>query len=238
MRYLRYDLKLPLICTEVGGWSADIWGASRTRLVEVEIKKSISDLRAEFKNKKTKHSYYTNVESADSPKHFYFCFPNVLLDKAEPIIVEGFPKAGILLYSDEGQGYVYSHKRPEPLHNKTPSARTLSVMTMRMSSELATIRTTLDNVLQAHYNAVQENLQNQLDEMARLYGTRLDIEVPEEAASGRPLDDFAKRLAEAFDGITEEQYWHLPSAQRQKYVEVAKKMLTNGKEDFSEAIKK
>lgn len=239
MRYLRYSLNLPLVCTEVGGWNADIFGASKTRLVEVEIKKSLSDLKAEFKNKKEKHSYYRNVESPSAPKYFYFCLPEHLVEKAQSIIEEGFPEAGILLFSDEASiGYVYLHKKAKALHNNAPSDTILNSMILRMSSELTTLRTALDEVLRSHYEQIQGKLEGSLTEMSLLYGTDLASEVAERTNHHPRVTSLAMRLAEALDGVDSDAWFELDSKSQKRYRDAAMKLVSNGKETFGETIKK
>lgn len=240
MRYLRYSVNLPLVCTEVGNWSADVMGASKTRLVEVEIKKSLSDLRAEFRRKRGKHSYYRTVGSPSAPKYFYFCLPESLIERAQPIIEEGFPQAGILSFREGAgtRGHISSYKKAQALHRHPPDERILSAMVMRMSSELASLRTSLDEVLALHYEQVQRSIDNHLDEMSLLYGVDLDSEVSEHFDCHPRVDSLAQRLAEAMDGISGDAWFEVAPKEQQRYRDAAMRLARNGREDFSEAIKK
>lgn len=79
---------------------------------EIEIKTSIADLKADFK-KKFQHN-------SSLIKYFYFAIPKDLLEKAEPLIVEIHPDAGIITveykhYTSEIHYYkAVFHRRAKP----------------------------------------------------------------------------------------------------------------------------
>ena len=127
-RYLRYERNCPVLALECpcrlastynNGGAADLLAVDNNRqVIEVEIKVSISDLRAD--RKKEKHEYFRKllgmpykqrkkfawningagqvlVDPLEYPTHlFYYAFPEELINKAAPICDDLFPYAGIL----------------------------------------------------------------------------------------------------------------------------------------------
>jgi len=121
--YLRYDLVCPIIGLEVAsslastynnGGLADILAVSKQGyLIEVEVKISLSDMKAD--RKKPKHEYYrklceipynnkqrrwgkiVEVEPEEYPTHmFYFAIPHRLLNNAKLLCEDMYPYAGLL----------------------------------------------------------------------------------------------------------------------------------------------
>lgn len=73
---------------------------------EVEIKRSISDLKADFKKE--------HAHKSEAIRNFYYCFPDELLEKALPIIPE---ECGVLIvtkraYSDSLEIKKYRKCKP------------------------------------------------------------------------------------------------------------------------------
>ncbi len=104
--WMRFDRQCPIVSFERGPVSGlpDIVAVTSSRLLwEVEIKTSISDLRADFQKDKwrlRKHGYRV-------PHYFTFAFHPSILAKAEEILKTEMPSAGILTLFD---GY-----RPHPI---------------------------------------------------------------------------------------------------------------------------
>lgn len=78
---------------------------------EIEIKTSISDLKADFK-KRFQHD-------SSLIKYLYFAIPEAILDKAEPLIREAHPGAGIISCKiRESSGFLYVsagfHRKAKP----------------------------------------------------------------------------------------------------------------------------
>ena len=157
MAWLRYVKKCPLVATEVGYWSADVLGVDGDKSIELEIKKSKADLLAEFRNKATKHYLYGNCPEKGTksvPSYLYFFVPLELASVALEVITEKAPKAGlaVLKYPTgtgsarwAGQG-VEVLKRPVRLHKGKVSAAMLRALTLRMGSELVSLRLALENL--------------------------------------------------------------------------------------------
>lgn len=237
LSFLRFQLNLPLVCTEVGRWSADVWGASKTRLVEVEIKKTLSDLKAEFRNKKVKLSFYRNAgkySTTDIPKHFYYYIPEAMVEKATPLIVEEFPEAGILVNMEDVQDVVA--RRPKALHNNPPTDRTLNTMMLRMSSQIYSLHSALDRVIYTQAEYLQDALTDHLNHTSFLYGADICVEEGKEVSPR--ITTLAMRIALAMDGVSEDDWPSLSTEGKARYIDGARKLAVDTKEDFSEAIKK
>lgn len=161
MAWLRYIKQMPLVCTEVGQWNADVLGIGPTRSIEVEVKKSISDLRADFKNKRNKHYYYDRQQALSTdevpkfrrdamhvPNYLYFIVPEVLRDKALVVLEGQNPKYGLLWvpalsFGSETSSLGYAAgknlqtaKKAQKLHNTPPSEAVVRGAMKRLSSEL------------------------------------------------------------------------------------------------------
>jgi hypothetical protein len=166
MAYLRYVKQFPLVCTEVGRWNADVLGVSSTQVTEVEVKRSISDLRADFRNKRAKHYTYGLLpgevltrevngdprakghwQRAGVPNYLYYLVPEVLKDKALAVL-EDWPKYGLLVvptfsFGKETVSTGYSTgknvvlvRRAARLHADPPSNDLVWNAIKRLSSEL------------------------------------------------------------------------------------------------------
>lgn len=155
LAWLRYGKRMPIVCTEAGSWNADVIGMSSELCIEVEVKKSISDLRADFKNKTAKHYVYNNASGFDPrnasgyvPNYMYYFVPYALAEKAEEVIQEKAPKAGLAALKHSGgkhQGIVEIVKRPSKLHDRKPSHSFVRAAVMRMASEICIAHLTIDS---------------------------------------------------------------------------------------------
>lgn len=153
MAWLRFTKQMPLVCTEVGAWNADVLGIDQHRSIEVEVKKSLSDLRADFKNKRNKHYVYERGDGgsawsrAQVPNFMYFIVDEVLRDRALQVL-EDHPKYGLLsvptfTYDREtaSTGYsagknVVNVRKAQRLHTGTPGNDFVWRVIKRLSSEL------------------------------------------------------------------------------------------------------
>lgn len=135
MFWLRIDQRCAFIATECGSFSADCVGVNEKKIVEVETKISIQDLKADFK--KAKHSQYKHsVDYGWStmwiPTHFYFAVPGKLVEKTKEIIAEkGFEKYGIINGDDWSVV-----KRADWIHRRDPTTKIKFQIALRMGSEL------------------------------------------------------------------------------------------------------
>ena len=191
-RYLRYERNCPLLALECpcrlastynDGGAADLLAVDNTRrVIEVEIKVSISDLRAD--RKKEKHEYFRKLqgmpykqrkdryyryfgdirlrEPLEYPTHlFYYAFPKELVNTATPICDDLFPYAGILYPSISGYGYgnnryerefVAVKKKAKPLHPGRISLKQITILTKHQSGTLVRLLDEIDNWKKVAYD--------------------------------------------------------------------------------------
>ena len=186
-RYLRYERNCPVLALECpcrlastynNGGAADLLAVDNARqVIEVEIKVSLSDLRAD--RKKEKHEYFrklqgmpykkrkqwrfTNsekiLEPLEYPTHlFYYAFPEEIVNKATIICDDLFPYAGILYPSVSiyGSGayrirreFVAVKKKAKPLHPGRISLKQITILTKHQSGTLVRLLDEMYNWKQA-----------------------------------------------------------------------------------------
>lgn len=108
LSYYRFKKRM-IVATEVcvNDGQADVVACSYDAKIsiEIEVKITISDLKQEFKKKKTKHWYIENKIYSDyynnSTNYFYFCIPDYLYEQAYSIIKEQNKKYGIIVFNTE-----------------------------------------------------------------------------------------------------------------------------------------
>ena len=192
-RYLRYERNCPVLALECpcrlastynNGGAADLLAVDIGRqVIEVEIKVSLSDLRAD--RKKEKHEYFRKLmgmpykkrkqwrftsqerelEPLDYPTHlFYYAFPEELINKATPICDDLFPYAGILYpaVSFYGSGasrtyreFVAVKKKAKPLHPGKISLKQITILTKHQSGTLVRLLDEIGN-WKSRYKEVQQ----------------------------------------------------------------------------------
>ena len=103
----RSDIIVPNLSWSILPYEADLIGISRSgQVTEVEIKRSIADLRADYK-KDHRHD-------ADCVTYFFYCVPEKLVEKAKSVILECEQKRyvvpitekdcpALLYYNEKGQ---------------------------------------------------------------------------------------------------------------------------------------
>lgn len=160
MAWLRFGKQVPLLCTEAGRWNADVLGIRSDGLaIEVEIKRSLSDLRAEFRNKQNKHWHYANPGRKETlfgmdsdrwtPNYFYFYVPESLKEAAVKLAEEKAPYAGVAYLAFASRGAkslghsTYVAKKAKRIHDKEHPYLEEAVR-FRMGSELCMLRATLE----------------------------------------------------------------------------------------------
>jgi hypothetical protein len=152
MAWLRYTKQMPLVCTEVGRWNADVLALGPKYSIEVEVKKTLSDLRADFRGKRAKHYTYLNAAedkwTREVPNYLYYIVPEALAEKALPIVEKSNPKYGLLVVPTNSLGHETSSlgygagkniivaKKATRLHDKVPQDSTFWTAIRRLSSEL------------------------------------------------------------------------------------------------------
>jgi len=102
LSYMRYDRQCPVVALEAS--NMDVAAVTKARrLVEIEVKTSISDLRSD--KRKRKHQLWGKeaykfvgfrYSPEDSVSRFYFAVPYDLKEKAVKVCEELYPYAGLL----------------------------------------------------------------------------------------------------------------------------------------------
>lgn len=105
MRWLRFEKKCMIVIRErsprYGIGVPDVLGITCARyLTEIEIKRSLSDFRADgFK----RHRIYREAYAKSSPKHIYYMVPQKLVERVQPFLP---PWAGLLDARSNGKIFV------------------------------------------------------------------------------------------------------------------------------------
>ncbi len=158
LAWLRYLRRCDIVCTEVGKYASDVWGLTAVRLIEIETKISLSDLKADFK--KHKHQLYNRYAIEEGhrsqiPNSFYFAMPEDLVEKAKAFLATvELPiakKYGIIRIENPEQwvgGTTLGRSaaviiKAGVLHSQPPNPHTREVALMRSASELCGARAAL-----------------------------------------------------------------------------------------------
>lgn len=135
LRWLRLEKRCAFIATEVGTFSADALGINEKRMIEVEIKISIQDFKADFR--KQKHMAYGkdyDISWGNTwiPNQFYFAVKPEMVEEAKGLLTQyGREKYGLLLIDT-----FMVAKRAQTLHDREPSTKAKFGCALRMGSEL------------------------------------------------------------------------------------------------------
>lgn len=150
---------MPLVATECGYWNADVMGIDEKSAVELEIKISKSDLKADFTKKADKHLMYMNPELTKfTPNKFYFLVTKELEFEAIKLVEEKAPRYGVLVYEEKVKqpkpglkrkrkrsktkglkGEIRLAKKAYNLHENPPSPQLMDNVLTRASSELCRV---------------------------------------------------------------------------------------------------
>jgi len=132
---LRLKQRCVFIATEVGPYAADVMGITEEKTIEVEVKTSLQDFKADFN--KRKHYLYDNDRDINwemrwIPNVFYFAVPSNIVEDCKKILSKkNRDKYGII---DADEWRVI--KRAKKLHNREPSSKIKHGLALRMGSEL------------------------------------------------------------------------------------------------------
>ena len=150
MKHYRFDLGYPYVATECIKYS-DVNACNDKALVEIEVKCSLQDLKAEFKTAGNKHDKHFVVYCNPSvrpyaiiPNYYYIAVPEELKQNAVDIVKQINTNYGVLVCKKDRcspSGYtIVCAKKARKLHGKTPDNRTKSIIAKRITSELITLR--------------------------------------------------------------------------------------------------
>lgn len=222
LAWLRFVKMMPIVCTEVGTWNADVFGCSPTTSIEVEVKVSRSDLLAEFRNKKAKHSVYSNANGTlrSVPNYLYYMVPKELEEDALEIVGRESPKSGVIVF-DDSDGHLAGKnskivKSATKLHGTKPSQKLVRTAVLRMSSELSGLWHANNRLIDYTCEELRKMSKAAVTASYRNAGA-LDTEDPETGLEVR-----AAELALAVDDLA---WVDLDDTQKQKWRTGAAKLL-------------
>lgn len=214
LAWLRYGKRLPLLCTEVGAFNADILALNGDYSLEVEIKRSKADLLRDFT--KPKHFLY-NAGSTSTfvPNYFYYLVPESLADKAKEIVKEKAPKAGLAVVSEDAAKKLGERVRvtvrPTKIHDSKPTMRLIQTALMRMSSELVGLHNLNHKAGESMVTQIKQIVHDVAISSMRLHGV-LDSE-----KAAPDLELRAMELAMCVDGLDKAQWDSLNKTQKNKW---------------------
>lgn len=220
LAWLRYGKRLPLLCTEVGAFNADILALNGDYSLEVEIKRSKADLLRDFT--KPKHFLYNSGStSAFVPNYFYYLVPQSLADKAKEIIKEKAPKAGLAVVSEDVAKKLGERIRvairPTKIHDSKPTMRLIQTALMRMSSELVGLHNLNHKAGESIVTQIKKTIQDVAISGMLLHGV-LDAE-----KAAPDLELRAMELAMCVDGLDKAQWDSLNKTQKNKWFQAFEK---------------
>ena len=109
LQWLRYERQCPIVAVERGicrGGSPDVMGVTKDRwAIEIEIKRSLSDFKANAKKMEIferRYTMFSKTNWLNCPKQFYFFVPAELVEKVTPLLTNG---DGLLAIPDRGRIY-------------------------------------------------------------------------------------------------------------------------------------
>lgn len=180
--WLRYVKRMPIVATEVGGWNADVLGLNNKSSIEVEVKVSKSDLKAEFRNKRAKHYLYGGAGTNFVPNYFYVLVPEDLKDAALEVLETQNQKYGLIVYHKQTWGRPGEKcevvRRASRLHDGPPSRKMVQAGIERMSSEICNFHIGFDRLSESIGDA-----KNSIAESAAKLAQVVEKIEPEEAGS-------------------------------------------------------
>lgn len=235
MAWLRFGKRLPIICTEVGHWNADVLGLNDKISVEVEVKISRADLRAEFRNKSGKHYYYQNMNGGTGPNYFYLMVPENMADLTVELAGAQDTRYGVAIYCPgpelPGKRTKIVHKAAK-LHDQPPSAKTIKTALARMGSDLCGMYAHEHDSYVRLFQKLEEVKRDIINVALRTTGT-LDIENIQE-----DIEQRARELAYCVDGINREEYDSLPEDCKNRWKDAVLRMSGLQHEGWSEIVGK
>ena len=99
LSHWRYKKQCPLVALEACAWeiggTSDVLAVKENGLlIDIEVKLSISDFKADIK--KMKHLYFAGSDSNQPTAYFYFAVPNKMADEIATLCTELYPYAGVI----------------------------------------------------------------------------------------------------------------------------------------------
>ena len=137
LSYFRFTRGFPYVATEFQ--ECDVVVANEKEWIDIEVKVSWSDYRAEWK--KSKHTKYEEggtINGWFNCNRRFFAAPPKLAAKILEDINESHPKYGVISIFSATDVEIL--KRAEPRHKEATPEKILTGLVARMSSELITLR--------------------------------------------------------------------------------------------------
>lgn len=147
MRWMRYERKLPVVMRERSPrmWlcgEPDVIGITPSRyLVEIEIKRSVSDFRADFKKRsRINREAYIHL----APKQFYYLVLPDMVDRVEPIVPAW---AGLMTTHSNEMSVVLVKTAPVNRASKRLTINESARLVHMMANHLLTVEERCDKVM-------------------------------------------------------------------------------------------
>ena len=165
MGWMRFGKQFHYVAREAGMFSSDVLGTNGKTIIEVEIKISMTDFKADWK--KIKHLTYQekkdkNVGSSQYivghknrnrwrkhiPNQFYFACPASMKDFAVEQVRANAPEYGVIVMRENITGVYHGSmhkclsvaKSAKVMHRRPPTEGLLTDIAARMSSDLINLR--------------------------------------------------------------------------------------------------
>lgn len=153
LHHFRFRLQYPLVVTEcnINGYLADIL-AIHNIVVEVEIKRHLSEITQDLNEKARKHSFYLECQVPDyglKPNKFYFALPSNSRGIDEEKYNKIIPKPyGLILVRDYNYHQCQTVKQARYLTKKNEGLRSFfkDILSKRLTSENIDLREKLKGV--------------------------------------------------------------------------------------------
>jgi len=160
MGWLRFGKQYHYVAREAGMYSSDVLGTNTKNVIEIEIKVSRSDFKADWKKykhrdyKKREHIHVHKYPSGHErrwqqhiPNQFYFACPEHMKDFAIEQVKEHQPEYGVIVLRDNTTeipnfsmwNRLRVVKKAKFMHRNPPRPGLMSDLAARMSSDLAHI---------------------------------------------------------------------------------------------------
>lgn len=175
MAWLRFHRGCHVVATE-SGWplNGDVVGYDGKFIYEIEVKRTWSDFKADFKKAKKHENMRASKGMAN---YFYYLVEDKIASKVEEFLKENYPKYGLLVSSHNFQQYCDSVLKVRRIHERSPHPKRVRDLCNRLSSELLNLRLCTESINQAIHNLSEE------------VKSSINTEVKEEDLAADVIDD-------------------------------------------------
>ena len=154
MAWLRYKKKCLIVTTESGRpLNGDVVGYDGKHIYEIEIKKSFSDFKADFR--KTRKHQNMATEKGMANYFTYLVVPEIANKCLE--LLQDYPKYGLMIPDEEHHWVSCNILKPTlRIHNRSPHPTRLKDLQLRMASEQMAMRLGMESINGAFTGIVNE----------------------------------------------------------------------------------